>query len=227
MAEYSMTYQEIKEFVESCIDKCNDNKALKQHQAEILAAITSKDDDNASNNTAITKSLELWENQLGAPSELLLGTRYIVIKDSIIKFFSIAATSGLLDAIILARSTPENPLAGFSISVGASVVEGLIGVFQSAAQLEDSDFCVYMQALTHFRQHKDFTIEDLNQWFPHANNKTCNMHNSKWDCDHLIEDDICTMLQGDNLSNVLDSLYNKKILNRRTENGKQVYSFKW
>lgn len=223
MAEYNITYEEIQEFVDDCINRSQDSENLKLHRSEILAAITARDESDKENHTSIKESIELWENQVGLPSELLLGTRYIVIKDSVIKFIETALTSGLIDAIV---ANPQNPMTGITVGVVSGVVFSLIDIFKSVSELEDFDFCVYMQAVTHFRAHREFTINDLKQWFPHGSDANCNMHNSKWDCEHLSSDDTCDMLQRDYLKEALDFLCKKNVLIPKRKNAECVYAFK-
>lgn len=222
MAEYNMSYEEIKKFVEDCINKSPDSVHLHAYQSEILAAITARDEMDRVDNATILESIELWKNQIHTPSSLLLGTRYISIKDSVINFIKAALTSGLVDAII---SDPQNPMTGISIGVASGIVFALIDVLKSVSELNDFDFCIYMQAVKHFRTHEEFTINDLRQWFP-KNDFKCNMHTPKWDCEHFIKDNICDMLEGNHLEEALKSLCDKNILIKRIENGNITYFFR-
>lgn len=226
MAEYNMSYEEVKGFVDDVVSQPETSDGIKTYRAEILAALTAKDDQDYEF-ISVKESLELWENQIGTPSELLLGTRYIIVKDSLLSFIEVTATSGALDAIILAFSNPENPMIGMSISVAASIVSGLIELFQSISRLEDHEFCVYLQAVSHFRTHKKFTLQDLQEWFPHGQRNKCNMHNTKWQCEHILEDDICGMLQGSHLMEALVSLEKKKVLKSEHRSGQIIYMFRW
>ena len=226
MAEYNMSYEEIKEFIDHALCQSKYSDSSKQYRAEILAALTAKDEPEDTEET-VTETIELWENQIGTPSELLLGTRYIVIKDSLLSFVRTAITSGLLDAIIIAYSNPEKPMSGVTISVAANIVYGLIEVFKEAAVLEDCDFCVYMQAVTHFKSHKEFTLKDMHDWFPHGDNTRCNMINSKWDCKYLDENGTCKILEEKELSIALESLERKKILRVERRANDKFYVFRW
>lgn len=223
MAEYNITYEEIQEFVDEYINKSQDSENLKLHRSEILAAITARDESDREDNTSMKETIELWENQVGSPSELLLGTRYIVIKDSVIKFIKMALTSGLIDAIV---KNPQNSMTGLTVGSVFGIVFSLIDIFKSVSELEDFDFCVYMQAVTHFREHREFTVNDMKQWFPHGSNINCNMHNSKWDCEHLLNDDTCNMLQRDYLKEALDSLCRKNLLTFKRKDAEWTYAFK-
>lgn len=221
MAEYNMTYEEVSEFIEECIQKSENITELDKHRAEILAALTVSEDDVQ---TSVKETIELWENQIGTPSELLLGTRYIRIKDSMIAFIQIAFTSGLVDAFI---ANPVDPIKNMALTGAAisGVVFSLISLFTSASHLNDDDFCIYLQAVTHFRAHKEFTLDDLMGWFPQANDNVCNMHNSKWDCEYLDENGLCTIMSENKINDALKSLCEKKLLKKSKINGVYTYTF--
>lgn len=87
-----MTYDELKGFIENCIDNCESETFLTEYKAVILVALTT----NMNNNSSVEMEdmRFLWESQIGRPSELLLGTRYIRIKDSMLAFIETACCSG-------------------------------------------------------------------------------------------------------------------------------------
>lgn len=217
MAEYNMTYDELKSFVEDCIYNSESKTRLTEHKAVILAALTANV--NNSNPVEMEDMLSLWENQIGRPSELLLGTRYIHIKDSMLAFMGAACSSGLVDALISA-----NPVAGITVGVVSGVVCSLIELLTSVSNLDDLDFCIYMQAVCHFKAHKLFSKDDLLDWFQHRENLTCNMHNSKWDCE-FFENDKCSILADRGIDKALDSLMGKGLLNRERKDKQYFYKF--
>ena len=225
MAEYNMSYEEVKEFIDDLMQQPEVSDRTRQYRAEILAALTAKDDvDN--NDTAVKESVELWKNQIGTPSELLLGTRYIIVKDCLLDFIRMAMTSGVLDALFLEKLNTEAPMSGVSIAVVSSVVFGLVDLFGKVSKLEDYDFCVYFQAAWHFRRN-GFTLEDMLEWFPHGEKDGCNMCNSLWRCEHILENDICGMLQESRLLEALRSLEKKGILRSERRTGQVFYFFAW
>lgn len=84
-----------------------------------------------------------------------------------------------------------------------------------------------MQAVTHFKAHKDFTFDDLKSWMPTSEHPICNMHNGTWDCDYWIEeDDTCTIQNDQKLTDAVDSLCNKGLLSKRKEVHKYIFKFK-
>ena len=202
MAEYYMTYNEISEELEKYLCQSKESSNICKYKAEVLAAITG--------------------NYMS--SELLLRDRYICIQSMMLHFLEVACTSGLLDAIIdsVVTGTPT----GFSISIGASVSVAIWELFNSVKKLDDWDFCVYMQAVTHFHKYKKFSESDLISWFPDVAAE-CNMHNDKWDCDYLKTDDVtCTIFSGQHIKDALESLLAKNLLKKEKENGIFVYQFK-
>lgn len=223
MAEYSITYEEIQDFVDDCISRAENPDFLKKYRLEILSAITAQDyylDNNCQ--AAIRNSMELWKNQIASPSRLLLGKRYITIKDTVINLIEGLIVSGFIDVLI--QKINNEPVA-LTVSGIGTIVFALIRVFESAKELEEFDFCIYMQAMTHFKEHEEFTIDDLKQWLPHDKRVRCNMHDSRWDCSHRQKDDSCGILDGTHLDDALKSLIQKNILDIKYKE-KHAYIFK-
>lgn len=229
MAEYRMTYLDAKKFIDECADKSSTPELIKSHSPEILAALTAKTSvDYGMNEKSLDETVTLWRNQIGNPSELLLGTKYFSIKSSMIELVEGMAGSGILD-LIVSNCVAGAPLVFQGITVGtiANLAITLEHIFKVASDLEDHDFCVYMQATTHFREYREFTQDDLLRWFPNEPDNICNMHNSTWDCEYYINDDKCDMLKNGHLDCALASLKGKEILSLKRKNGKDYYSFVW
>lgn len=226
MAEYSMTYADVKSFVDECISKSENQDLLNQYKAEILAVLTMRNEDKAENDdTDLKDSQELWENQINYPSEILLGTRYISIKSSITEFVEAFFVSGMMEMMIKNCLTSTNLMQGIPVGSVAGVGMSLKKILTSTSKLDDYDFCVYMQAVVHSRKYKEFTLEDLLEWFPEKANLKCNIRDSRWECTHYENGNECTILQKDSLSTALESLEKKNILTSRLENGIKRYRF--
>lgn len=227
MAEYRMTYLDAKKFIEDCADKSSNPELIRSHSPEILAALTAKNcDDQEINEGSLNATVTLWKNEIGNPSKALLGTKYFSIKSSVIELVEGMITSGIMDTIILnCLSDSTCIFQGITLGTASSLVITLVHILKSASDLEDHDFCVYMQVTTHFGEYQEFTRDDLLRWFPHEPNTTCNMHNSKWDCECYTEDDKCEMLKNSHLDCALSSLKEKRILNTKRRDGKDYYSF--
>lgn len=223
MAEYYISYKELENLLDQYIAEVVDDARLIEHKAEILSALTG--DYEQGNCDSAKEMVSLWENQINAPSQLLLGSRYIQVQQIMLDFLKVACTSGLIDALIVYIS--QGDFTGFTVSVGSGITVALWELFTTVKKLDDWDFCVYMQAVTHFRQYNEFTIEDLKSWFPDEEHPVCNMHNNTWDCDYLEEmTDTCKMMQKQELEKALKSLYDKELLTTKKEDHKYVFKFK-
>lgn len=222
MAEYYISYKEICDLVNDCILTIEDRDLLEKHKAEILAALVG--DFEQDNWGPVTDMVSLWENQVKAPSQLLLGNRYIRVQKSMIEFVIAVLTSGVADSVI--EYAMQGSVSGFTISVGASIAIALWKLFGSAKTLDDWDFCVYMQAVSHFKQHKEFAKEDLAEWMPTDSKPVCNMHNDKWDCDYLNNDDTCNIFETHRLDGAIKSLCDKGILIPKKVDHKYTFKFK-
>lgn len=221
MAEYFISYKEIRDLIDEYIALSEDSESLSMHRTEILSAITGEF--HQQNVEAVQEMIAMWDNQTLPRSELLLGTKYIRIQHCMIEFLKVALCSGLVDWLLQAAS--QGSAVGFTVSVGASITIALWELFSSVKKLGDWDFCVYMQAVTHFREHKNFTMDELRDWLPSSDRPSCNMHNDKWECDHLGDDDTCMLLDDERLESALRSLMDKGILTRETE--RDTYTFKF
>lgn len=227
MAEYSMTYADIKEFVDDCIKKSKNPDRLGGYQAEILAVLTMRMEEDCENSRVeLNESLELWENQIEHPSEILLGTRYFSIKSSIIDFVEIFFTSGMADLFLencvlnsgtLLKGITVGTLSGFAVA--------LKNLLTSVSELDDYDFCVYMQVMINFSNNKRFTKQDLLQCFPEKANQKCNVYDKRWNCEHYENNGECSVIEKKCLDTALRSLEKKKILKCDYENGKEIYHF--
>lgn len=220
MAEYYISYKDLEGVIDDFI-RSTDNTILMEHKAEILSALTGDFDLNDMDN--VNKTVAFWQSEIAKPSQLLLGNRYIRIQQVLLEFLKLALTSGLIDAVIIWVS--EGNWSGFTLSVGSNIAFTLWSLFTSVKKLDDWDFCVYMQAVSHFREHKDFCFDDMLDWFPSEPNITCNMHNTIWNCEYL-DHDTCTIIAKNKLIYALNSLCEKGLLSCRKENNENIYCFK-
>lgn len=222
MAEYYISYKELEKLFDQYIAETPNNSLLLGHKAEILAALTG--DYEQGNWDSANEMISLWENQINKPSQLLLGSRYIRVQQIMLDFLKVSCTSGLIDALILYIS--QGSFTGFTVSVGSGIAIALWELFTTVKKLDDWDFCVYMQATTHFREYSEFTIDELKSWLPSAERPICNMHNSTWDCDYLDVTGNCNLNQIDKIEKALKSLYDKGLLMPEKENHKYIFKFK-
>lgn len=222
MAEYYISYRELEKLFDQYIAETPNNSQLVEHKAEILAALTG--DYEQGNWDSANEMISLWENQINKPSQLLLGSRYIRVQQIMLDFLKVSCTSGLIDALIVYIS--QGSFTGFTVSVGSGIAVALWELFTTVKKLDDWDFCVYMQAATHFREHSEFTIDELKSWLPSAGQPICNMYNSTWDCDYLESTGNCNLVQTQRIEQALKSLYDKGLLMQKKKNHKYVFKFK-
>lgn len=115
------------------------------------------------NEKSLDETVTLWKNQIGNPSELLLGTKYFSIKSSMIELVEGMAGSGILD-LIISNCVAGVPFSFQGITVGAiaNLVITLEHIFKAASDLEDHDF-----VSTCKQQHTLENIENLRMmiWF--------------------------------------------------------------
>lgn len=220
MAEYSISYDEIEVVLDEYISESASADRLNAHKAEILAAITGNYEPGEE--SSMNETVALWQNRLGKPAELRIGRIYIRVQDIMLFFLKMVCSSGLLEAVIAGASGQPT---GFHTDTSTSCAIAIWELFQSVKTLDDTDFCVYMQALTHWREHKSFTEDELISWFPHGEKEQCNMHNDTWNCTHLGENDACRMLQDDRIKTALASLQSKKFLYQDVKEDVISYKF--
>lgn len=228
MAEYYISYPDFSNIIESEIKNSMRVDKLSKYKAEILAALTG-DYENGQYESA-NEMIALWENKINRPSEMVFGTKYIRVSDLMLSFFKLVFGSGLVAALVemAEKNFSSGNLPGGAITVGSCVVITLWEYFTNVKQLDDSDFCVFKQACTHFYEHRDFTIDTLKEWFPNSHNPICNMHNDLWKCDYYDDKtDFCCILNEEQIKNALKSLCDKGLLFRsKNANNEYVYKFK-
>lgn len=226
MAEYFMSYQEILDEVEKFIKEApeENQENLNKYKAQIMAAITADYEDQEIQMEDVT---QLWQNQLTKKSEMRIGHKYICVQKIMLDFLQIFINSGMADALITSIITGNSVvMPAMSLSSSTGVAIALWDLFQSVKNLDDWDFCIYFQALTHFREHKAFTLEELKEWIPSAEKKQCNMHTHEWACTHYSKnDDSCDLYKNNSLNSALKSLHDKNILVMSSDETGNVYRF--
>lgn len=225
MAEYYLTYKEFSEYIDECISSSiGDKKILEEHKSEIMAAFLSENESNSlERNESIQNMVELWQNQFSNPSELLLGKRYVTIQSGMMEFLKTFITSGIIEEIIIPIQTQTPMEIGITTSIAIALA--IYEVFSKTQKLDDWDFCVFLQARTHFCQNEEFSKRELLEWFPNGSNLTCNMHNSIWRCSYYLEaSDNCDIRA--NVERAIASLLQKEILKITSyRSNEELYQF--
>lgn len=185
----------------------------------LLTALTMPENDFISDEDIALESIQLWSQRIEKKSELLLGTKYISIKDTVINLLLAIISSGALEVIVqLALGNVTSAISVPSTLVG--LVTAFRNIFKSASSLSDDDFCVYFQALIHNKKHKKFKFNELCEWFKACQNESCKIQQEKWDC-AFCKDGLCKITT-DNIKDAVKSLLNKKILISITKQGKKL-----
>ena len=221
MAEYYITYREIGDLIDGYIAASGGSELLINHRAEILTALTGEF--NQQQVEEVQEMIALWDEQILPHNEAMWGSKYIRIHHCLLMFLEAALCSGMVDAMLLGFS--QGSIAALTVSTAASIVITLGKLFASVKKLDDWDFCVYMQAVSHFREHEEFTLKELQDWLPASDRPQCNMHDDRWEFDHRNNDDACMLLDKERLERALQSLMDKGILSRKTE--RDTYKFKF
>lgn len=218
MAEYYISYEEMNEFVDDILKNIPDESLLHEYKAELLAAITGYY--GGENKSTSSEMIALWQNSITEKSELLIRNRYIRVQKFMLEFLTLVCTSGIIDAII--SSVLVGSITGFNISIGSSITIFIWEFLSSVKKLEDWDFCIYLQAVKHYKKHKSFTKTELCEWLP--NNSFCNIEKKDiWNCKYLQENGLCDMHINGKVDVALNSLIEKGLL-RKTYDGDE-YSF--
>lgn len=222
MAEYKMSHEELQCFVDEAIkNSAGDKKNMMLHKAEILTALTGVfDDEVVANQREQKQLLELWSNQQDDKSQLMLGKRYIRIYDGMLAFVEAFLTGGLCDAVLSTALLGNTVSGAFTVGAISSVVYAIVKVLKEAVSLEDYDLCLYMQMAAHYNEKEDFVKEEMMQWFPCDD--ICNQLTRKWTCSHIQSGDKCGVQEND-IDDMIESLYDKKILDYRHRDNKKSY----
>lgn len=221
-----MTNVEFYEFLNSAFKEVSLNhKENDEMKKQIVFSALFNDYSNDENgNEDYNQDIEMWNNTVETPSEFLVGKKYIVIKDSVLALIKASIGAGIIDVIIKSIGNTTIP-----VLIGTCAFE-LYELYSSASELDDGDFCVYYQAMTHYavRKKEGFTIDELKSWLPKKFNDSCNMHNSTWVCDYYdIDTDSCSFCDDNKIKTALRSLESKNLINKKKRNNIYHYRFKW
>ena len=226
MADYRMTNEECYEFLTKIFEETTalspEEKELEKQIvfSALFCAFESKDENNNPTYNKEKKHIEKWDNTVDVPSEFLVGKKYILIQDSVLALVKGSIEAGLIDVLVKTAGVTTTPVLIITCAIA------LYEIFSNASSLDDGDFCVYYQAMTHHSK-GDFSIDDLKSWLPSGTNISCNMHNSSWVCDYYKSaDDSCSFCDDLKIKTALDSLEDKKLITKHKHGDIYRYSFK-
>lgn len=210
MAFFEVSKQYIEQFIDVQIEK---NEDFKEYRDELIDILINNDPDIVRDTDE-----EEWPYEKKEPTQLYVrDSRYhIRIKDLVIDFFENIFTGFLLEPM----------LSWFGVVNGAGVA--VVGVTSSfvfflkrvvkeyIVKLDGVEFCLYLQVITHLKEHDEFTIADLKGWLPKSVESACNMRTDKWNCPKRTQG-IC-QIDTSQMENVLQRMVSKNIIDY-SENG--------
>ena len=207
MSEYKISYKELQEYIEQIICE-NGNEEWLNYKPEIMTALTGTFSDGVSaNKREHEQLLNLWSNIESNKSKFLIDKKYIRIHDSMLIFIEALFTGGMFDAIL--KYSQDVPISEvYSIGMASSIVFALINILRGAVELEDDDFCLYLQFVTYYNEMDKFSKEDIKKWFP-QNNK-CNMKDDRWKCTYCVNSH-CNITD-EQIDDMIISLVRKKVI---------------
>lgn len=199
-----------RDYLEKFIDqKIETNKTLIDFREELIDVLVTNtsdidfvgdcDDDN-------------WPFEKKEPTQFYIrDSRYhIRIKDLVVDFFENVFTGSLLDAMLF----------WFGLSTAASVSTIAITkefilfvkrvIKEYVIKLDNSEFCIYLQIITHLKEHTAFTFEELLLWLPKNDGDLCNMQTNKWLCPYKGQNQC--RIDEEEVKKILKRLLSKDIL---------------
>lgn len=170
MAEYNINYEDLKDIIDSCVEKseCIGKDEKKNYSNMILTAITTEsEDDNHSKEDQeklIKEGLEIWENQIQRPDQLIIWNHYIVIKDTVLKFLACAVDSGFIVNLVKYHIWGDTSAQVDFYQSGVSFASGIKDILKSFKKLSIDEMYIYTQVAKNYRPHGQFTLKTLKQW---------------------------------------------------------------
>lgn len=215
MAVFEVTRDYLGKFVDTQIEKNQELKDFREDLVDMLSCntpditnIMSEDMDNESS----------WPFEKKEPTQLYIrDSRYhIRIKDLVIDFFENVFTGALLDAMLFWFGL--SGMAGVS-SIGITrdfilFVKRIVKEY--VVKLDDTEFCIYLQVITHLKEHQEFSVDELKSWLPMGTENSCNMHTDKWNCTYMREGK-CYFNQ-DKIEEILQKMVSKHIIDYSENN---------
>jgi hypothetical protein len=217
MAVYEVTRAYLGKFVDDQIEK---NPKLKDYRDELLDILCS----NTSNQDFMANDLDnddKWPFEDKEPTQLYVrdSKYHIRIKDVAVDFFEMVFSGALFDSVYIMFSGCKNEqIATFEITKDIIwFISRLIREY--VVKLDNTEFCIYLQVITHFSEHREFTVSDLIGWLPTCGTE-CNMHTDKWVCSRF-ENGMC-YFQEDSIEQVLERMVKKNIFEYSDDNTYKV-----
>ncbi len=183
MGYYAVDIEYLNKFLEETIPKNSKFKSMKEDIINIVFL-----DVDVSSNLHKGYTNGYWSNESKDPSQLYLKDKkyHIRVKDLVLDFFKHIISGELLQAISELYSESQTEVNVFKAATcGIEVIVYIKHLLKDyIVKLDDKEYCIYLQLVTHFMEHKEFSIGDIKRWLP---DQKCNMH-TKWNCPYRIND---------------------------------------
>lgn len=221
MAVFEVTGEYLEEFVDAQIEKNQELKDFREDLIDILACRTSDLENSAFEDA---ENEDSWSFEKKEPTQLYVrDSRYhIRIKDLVVDFFEKVFMGTLLEAMLfwfglntLTKVSSIKITKEFILFVKRVIKEYII-------KLDSTEFCVYLQIITHLKEHQEFSVSELKGWFPIDTESECNMYTEKWSCPNLKQGK-CNFV-GDKLEGILQKMVSKNIIEYAENN---MYKIKY
>ena len=205
MAVFEVSKQYIEQFVDKQIKK---NQDFKEFRSELIDMLVN----NEPQLDGDLEDEEEWLFEKKEPTQLYIrdSRHHIRIKDLVVDFIENIFTGFLLEPMLI----------WFNIVNGSGIsVVGITGAFilflkrvikEYIVKLDDTEFCIYLQVITHFKEHQEFTVEDLKEWLPESRENDCNMPTEKWNCSSKVQGKC--QRDKDKLEKILQKMVSKNII---------------
>ena len=139
----------------------------------------------------------------------IVGTTFVPISDIGIDFIAFIMCNGPADYVMYCLDNKSFMYPGIALSTATAYF--VYSELKKVVKLTGYEYCIYKQAVTHFKRHEDFSLEDMRDWLP-IENKECNMHHNKLYCKYRVKD-LCQIKTDDkNLYNEMEKMQKDKIL---------------
>lgn len=209
MAVFEVTREYLEEFVDAQIEK---NQEFRDFREDLIDMLTSNTVDSSDFALEDIRDENSWPYEKKEPTQLYIrDSRYhIRIKDVVVDFLENVLSGALLDAMLHyfglssgAEASLKDITVDFILFVKRVIKEYVV-------KLDNTEFCIYLQIITHLKEHQEFSAEEIKGWLPAGVGRRCNMPTDKWACPDL-NDGACGF-DADKLNKILEKMEKKNII---------------
>ena len=206
MAIYEVSRSYLEQFISEQIEK---NTAFSGYRNELIDILVSNEPEIDVN----TNNEDAWPFEKKEPTQFYVrDSRYhIRIKDIVVDFLENVFTGFLLEPMLVWFGV-VNGVGVASVRIAGEFIFFLRRVIKEyVVKLDNTEFCLYLQIITHLKEHQSFSVEDIKEWLPKSIGDACNMSTDKWNCpnkDHgkckIDKNDVEKILQKMSSKNIID-----------------------